>query len=266
MSIQHPSSVNLANQVDRAGNIVNFDKSISLVIARKEELGSEVGCSINAFSSDIINGQNDVEELADGTMYATSSDIELTFDNNRGNETVGLRFENMLIPKGVRITNAYLQFTTDERSSVPTSVLIQGEADGSSTAFSNTSFDLTSRAKTASCIAWDEIPEWAVIDESGSNQQSPNLRLIKEEITDQSSWQQGNAINLFISGNGRRVARSFESDPTKVTQLFIEFETCPPSDCTNHGDQTLIGNLDPGVFTIGRNLVIRGNMTPNNNY
>lgn len=34
-------------------------------------------------------------------MYVTSSDIELTFDNNRGNQTVGLRFENTLIPKGV---------------------------------------------------------------------------------------------------------------------------------------------------------------------
>jgi len=39
MSIQHPSSSNSASQIDAAGNIIDFNTNISLVIARKENLG-----------------------------------------------------------------------------------------------------------------------------------------------------------------------------------------------------------------------------------
>ncbi len=40
MSIQHPNSGNLANQTDAAGNLINFDKGTTLVIALNENLGS----------------------------------------------------------------------------------------------------------------------------------------------------------------------------------------------------------------------------------
>lgn len=40
MSIQHPDSGNTANQIDAAGNVVNFDKGTTLVIALNENLGS----------------------------------------------------------------------------------------------------------------------------------------------------------------------------------------------------------------------------------
>lgn len=40
LSIQHPSSGNIANQTDAAGNIINFDDGTTLVLARNENLGS----------------------------------------------------------------------------------------------------------------------------------------------------------------------------------------------------------------------------------
>ncbi len=40
LSIQHPNAGNIANQVDAAGNTLNFDKGTSLVIALSENLGS----------------------------------------------------------------------------------------------------------------------------------------------------------------------------------------------------------------------------------
>lgn len=40
MSIQHPNSANVANQVDAAGNVVSFSKGTTLVIALKGNLGT----------------------------------------------------------------------------------------------------------------------------------------------------------------------------------------------------------------------------------
>ncbi|NNC50633.1 MAG: DUF839 domain-containing protein [Flaviramulus sp.] len=42
MSVQHPDSGNVANQIDAAGNTVNFDKGTVLVIARNENLGTSL--------------------------------------------------------------------------------------------------------------------------------------------------------------------------------------------------------------------------------
>ncbi|MEE9533776.1 MAG: hypothetical protein V3W06_05115, partial [Acidimicrobiia bacterium] len=53
------------------------------------------------------------EERASGSMYLTSSDLELVYD--RSNQTVGMRFNGVNIPQGVTIYNADIQFKVDER-------------------------------------------------------------------------------------------------------------------------------------------------------
>ena len=61
----------------------------------------------------ISNGMDDVEEdPADGSIYASSSDIELVYDD--GNQIVGLRFTGLNIPPGAAIDSAFIQFTVDE--------------------------------------------------------------------------------------------------------------------------------------------------------
>ena len=77
MSIQHPDSANLANQVDAAGSNISFSKGTALVIALKENLGITLSNSdtennsnlfkifpnpINRFHSIIIKG-NQIEKI-----------------------------------------------------------------------------------------------------------------------------------------------------------------------------------------------------------
>src|SRR5216117_3303528 len=55
---------------------------------------------------------DDAEEFADGSMYLTSSDLELIHDSS--DQTVGIRWAGLAIPKGAMITAAYIQFSAKE--------------------------------------------------------------------------------------------------------------------------------------------------------
>src|SRR5439155_3632165 len=65
---------------------------------------------------------DDAEEQSSGTVSLTSSDLELVYDGN--NQTVGMRFTGVNIPRGATIVNAYVQFQVDETNSEPTALTI----------------------------------------------------------------------------------------------------------------------------------------------
>ena len=68
----------------------------------------------------------DAEESAAGAMYLNSSDLEFVNDgfNSAGNQTVGMRFNAVTIPRGATITRAYVQLQVDETGSTATSLTI----------------------------------------------------------------------------------------------------------------------------------------------
>lgn len=79
-----------------------------------EDVG-EHWLEIIALEIRVNSGNDDAEELnGGGDMYLDSSDLELTYDDSRGNQTVGLRFNEVQIDRGAKIHNAYIQFTVDE--------------------------------------------------------------------------------------------------------------------------------------------------------
>jgi hypothetical protein len=55
---------------------------------------------------------NDAEEFASGSMYLTSTDLELIHDSS--DQTVGMRWVGLAIPPGATITAAYIQFAAKE--------------------------------------------------------------------------------------------------------------------------------------------------------
>ena len=75
----------------------------------------------------IVFSEDDAEEIripvegVRGEVDLTSSDLELVFDHDPS--WVGLRFREVLIPKGATITEAYVQFTVD--------ALVEGTTDAS---------------------------------------------------------------------------------------------------------------------------------------
>jgi poly-beta-hydroxyalkanoate depolymerase len=72
-----------------------------------------------SFTSRVSQGSDDAEEhVHNGYIDYTSSDLELVLD--QCTQTIGLRFKNIQVPNGATITNAYVEFETDETGSTST--------------------------------------------------------------------------------------------------------------------------------------------------
>ena len=107
-----------------------------------EQLEERVLLSTVQFSEDVRvdASSDDAEENTVGGINLTSTDVELTEDG--GTQTVGLRFNNVDIPNGATITNAYVQFQVDETNTGTVALNIAGEAADDAATFSTTHFDI----------------------------------------------------------------------------------------------------------------------------
>jgi len=174
----------------------------------------------------IKSAWDDMEERSNGSLDNDSSDLEITKESSSKNQQVGLRFAGLNIPKGAKITKAYIQFSVDEpsKNTDPFNVKIFAENTANSAPYKNVNFAVSSRTKTAAYVSWSGIPSWKVTHEAGPAQQTPNLASLLQKIVDKNYWAEGNAINLILSGTGTRTAESFEgagSDLAQVPTLYL---------------------------------------------
>ena len=169
----------------------------------------------------IAGSTDDVEELADGSLYRTSSDLDLTTDRRRGDQIVGLRFADIRIPRGVEIKTAYLQFTADEVSKERTDLTIHAELASNAGAFTEVRLNVSSRKRASVSLSWSPEP-WEMVGESSRKQRTPDLSALIQEVIAQQDWKEGNAMVFVISGSGRRVAVSYEGGRERMPRLYIE--------------------------------------------
>ena len=186
---------------------------------------------VNNICIAINDGNDDVEEYGtNGTMYFNSSDLEFVYDgNSRGNQTVGLRFNNIPILQSAAIYEAYIQFTTDETNTESTSLSIKGENADHSNVFDVANQNISSRQKTAAVVNWNP-PSWSQAGQSGTAQRTPDISNIIQEIVNRPGYSAGNSISLIVSGNGKRTAESHNGSAAQAPQLCIEYSTvvgCP---------------------------------------
>ncbi len=158
------------------------------------------------FERRVVSGLDDVEQAASGKMSLASSDPELVTDGNTV-QTVGLRFTGIAIPQGAVITNAYIQFQTDDVGSGATSLLIRGEDSDDAAAFTNVTNNVSSRPKTDASVGWSPAA-WTKVGEAGLAQRTSDLSAIVQEIVSRAGWT-GSATDdmaFIITGTGRRTA------------------------------------------------------------
>ncbi len=184
---------------------------------------SALAAGPTAFETRVASGADDAEESDVGAVSLGSSDLELTEDGVRGEQLIGIRFTDVNVPVGAKITNAYVQFQTDETSTIITSLTIEGEASDAAQSFSWIDFDISSRPRTTSSIAWSPSA-WNSVGEAGPSQRTPDLAAVVQEIVDRPGWAIGNSAVLILSGTGKRVAESFNGDPTAAALLHVEYD------------------------------------------
>jgi PKD repeat protein len=178
----------------------------------------------------VATGLDDVEERG-SSMSMDSSDLELTVDGTT-NQVVGMRFTNITVPRNAAITNAYVQFTVKETSTGAAPLTIAGQAADTAAAFTTTSKNVSSRARTQATVAWNPA-EWPTLRAQGTDQRTPNIAPIVQEIVNRAGWDTGNAVAVVVTGSGRRCAYSFEGGAASAPVLHIEYTTGDPSPPTN---------------------------------
>jgi hypothetical protein len=179
--------------------------------------------------SQINSSANDAEErLSSGNMDLAGSQLQLGEDNNTS-QLVGLRFTNVAIPDNATIVNAYLEFEVAQTDSVSTSLTIRGQAADNAPAFSSTRYDISTRPRTTTRVAWNNIPAWTTIN---TRWQTPNISSIIQEIVNRSNWISGNAIVIIIDGSGQRTAKSRDASAASAPKLVIDYILPTPTPTT----------------------------------
>ncbi len=199
--------------------------------------GTEVVGGTFTVCSRIDASNDDAEEnLLNGAVNTTSGDLEFILDGTPPNgpfinQMVGMRFNNLNIPNGATITNAFIQFTADATVDVdPCNLNIRGEASNNAAPFSTSNANISSRAKTSASVPWSPA-DWINIGDHGAAQQTSDIAAVIQEIVNRNGYVEGNSIAIFIDGIGKRTAKSFDGSDSHAPNLCVTFQTgCHDSD------------------------------------
>jgi len=216
----------------------------------------------------IVTGNDDTVQFTsgglNGAMWLTAPYIFLGFDtfNNEHNDE-GLRFQNISIPQGSTINNAYIKYRAYGAGSGDTTVTFRTEDIDDAPAFSAVSNDLTSRTFSPGSVNWT-LGAW----NNGSYYQSPSLSTLVQPMIDRAGWNGGNSLLFITQGtqSGTHRAYSYDTSPDAAPELVIDFTWTPAipsppnatavSDITNNSFQA---NWDSSVGATGYRLDVSTN-------
>jgi len=180
-------------------------------------------CITKEYVLGINSSANDAEQQT-GNKVPILISPELQMINNGGTDQfVGLRFQDIHIPNGSVIKDAYLEFIADTSTSGATSLNINGEATDSADVFTTDRGDLaaSSRARSANTVGWPNVPSWT----DGETYTTPDISTIVKEIVDRAGWVAGNDMAFIISGSGLRQAAAWDDNGALAAKLFIVAES-----------------------------------------
>jgi hypothetical protein len=181
---------------------------------------SEAGAPV-VVQRTVAASSDDAEQRGSGSMDLTSSDLELTTDGSTV-QTVGIRFDDLPVPAGATITNAYVRFVVDEVSTGSAQLQIAAQAADDPPTFTSASGNISSRPRTSASVAWAPA-SWPTVGVAGPDQQTPDLSAVLQEVVGRPGWASGNAVVVVITGTGRRTAEAF--DGSGGTVLVVEYAT-----------------------------------------
>ncbi|GGW48573.1 hypothetical protein [Arenibacter certesii] len=186
------------------------------------EIDPPVGSTVQSLSVRIASGSDDAEEkIQDYSMYINSTDLEFVYDNYvGGDQIVGMRFNNIAIPQGANITNAYIEFTVDETDSGSTNLIFSGHDVDHSPTFTSENRNISDRQKTSSVVNWSNVPAW---NTAKDKHHTPDLQSIIQEIVNRHGWVSNNSMVIMVEGSGERTAEAYEGDAANAPLLVIEY-------------------------------------------
>ncbi|WP_418639516.1 fibronectin type III domain-containing protein [Winogradskyella sp.] len=219
-------------------------------------IGVDELTTTNETYSIIASGDDAEEFISTGVVSYTSSDLEFVTDTDNAtnyDQIIGLRFNNINIPKGATIHRAYVQFQADEATSDTTNLVFHGELADDSNGFSSSNYNISSRSLTTSSESWSNVEAWDYSGQNGYKQRSPYLQSIITEIITQPGWEVGNAVTFIVSGSGRRVAESRNGSVNNSPKLVVFYNANCPITNVSVGTQTICNDIDD---TYSQDLIV----------
>jgi len=209
----------------------------------------------------IDNDDDDAEQFVGAAADATSTDLELPYENiNQADlQVVGVRFRDIAISPGAPIISAYLQFQVDETKGgdEPVNLIIDGELTADAADFVSMA-EIEARSRTSAQVSW-AVPNWANTGNQDPNQRSGDLATIIQEIVNQPGWIAGNSIVLILSDDpanpsqGVRCAESRDGSASGAPLLHIEYlsgwaSQPQPADGQTVAETSVLLSWSPGDY------------------
>ncbi len=198
----------------------SYEDSSADVVRLKYSYTPSAGCFENTQTAQVGIGSDDAEQ-AGSVVNTIDTDINIGAASDvSSNQTIGLRFQGVNVPKGATIIEAEIQFYAEGTSTGTASFTIKGIDEDNLVTFSASTDDITNRTATTASVAW--APEdWTT---TGERYATSDISTIVKEIVDRTNWASGNNMGFIIEpGTGERIASSYNGDPARGPRLIIRY-------------------------------------------
>jgi type IV pilus assembly protein PilY1 len=247
----------------------------ALVVAIEEGPGLETGTRSICSRRGTVNGN----VCPEGLEFRPTLNVWYALPTATGsvNQTVGLRFDNVTVPQGAAITQAFIEFQAGAVSTEPGSGLtIAVENSANAVPYSNSPFDITGRTYGNTAV-WNGVStppltSWEAVD---AVKQSVDVSSLVSQVTGRTDWCGGNAMAFSVtSADAKLVAHAFDAAPSKAPILRVLFDTSgltTGQGCVKQRTVSLITDGNGDVEELATNGSIRLfddalDLDPNGNY
>ena len=200
--------------------------STSLDMVTEGGAGS-TGCSATTPGTLYENNTfvNDTEEqgatspMGHHALYDSSGDLELMYDASRGvQEMVGIRFQNVAVPKNATINCAEIVFEVDEPGAGTVSLDIFGDDTNDSDAWATSPANRlpSGRTQTSAKVDWEVTDNPAV----GATLTTPDLSSIVQEIVYRGGWASGNDMAFMIALDADSGSAVSDASNTRIVSSY----------------------------------------------
>ena len=136
-----------------------------------------------------------MDEFGDGSAIVPK-DLMFLDEEERA---IGIRFEDIRVPRGAHIADAFLKFTAAGAAlGGATTLELRAELAPNAEPIRMVIGSVSNRALSQSRVTW-HLGKWRTV---GSQERSPSLAALLEEIFSQQEWESGNAVLLSIRVTG----------------------------------------------------------------
>ena len=146
---------------------------------------------------------DDAEQENDEIDTLFDDDIDAGWEGEATDQnilTAGMRFQNVPVAQGAQIEAAFINVWSHEAKEVDdvARLTIYGEATDNAETFTEDAL-ITDRPATEASILWLVNQEWGLY----SQEQTPDLTPIVQEIVNRDGWQPGNAMAFVFRGENQ---------------------------------------------------------------